>query len=580
MSIDEKYDHKWGYSDTQFEVRPNKAVIFTGDRYELCGYEIPGLIPFVEDIFEVELDLDSPKALAEPPVLPEPKIEPKFKAAMETIFGEERLLTDDRQRLIHSHGQTTADEVYQVLYSSIERVCDLVVFVETEDEVAQLVKAATEHDVCLVPYGGGTSVSCALKLPSDETRTIVVVDMRKLSKIVEVDKENLKATVQAGITGSALEEQLAAYGVMCGHEPDSMEFSTLGGWIATNASGMKKNRYGNIEQIVESITMVTPKGEIKQLSSLPRTSLGIAPKQLSFGSEGNLGFITKAVINVHPRPAVTKFDSLVFKDWETGVEFMRQLSKAKVLPASIRLVDNIQFRSGQALKPAPDKKEELIGKAQKNFLTKVKKFDPYKMVAATIMMEGSKAEVDFQNSQIKKLASKFGAVVGGASNGKRGYMLTYAIAYIRDFLNTYEIIGETYETTVPWDKIIQVCEAVDKRAKELHAKHGLPGVPYVSPRVTQTYHTGVCIYFTHGFSCKGVENPGELFAEIERDLRQTILDNGGSLSHHHGIGKLRAEFMDQVISESSIDLVKDIKKAADPDNIFGIGNGVLAAQND
>ena len=124
------------------------------------------------------------------------------------------------------------------------------------------VELAAAHDVCLVPYGGGTSVSAALKLPADETRFIVSVDMRRMDAIEWLDHENLRACVQAGITGSHLEERLAEQGFTCGHEPDSVELSTLGGWIATNASGMKKNRYGNIEDIVENVTMVTPRGVI------------------------------------------------------------------------------------------------------------------------------------------------------------------------------------------------------------------------------------------------------------------------------------------------------------------------------
>ena len=422
----EQYDHKWGFADTSFVVNPDRSVRFTGDRYDLCGYDIPGLIPFVEKAFDIELDLTKVKQETEPMPLPVSKVAEPQLMALAKFLSENQISDSDRERLVHSHGQTTADEVYQVLYNSLEKVCDLVVYPETSEQVAKLIKVAAEHQLCLVPYGGGTSVSCALKLPVDETRPIVVANTSRMNKVVSVDKENLTAHVQAGITGAELERQLEEHGVMCGHEPDSMEFSTLGGWIATNASGMKKNRYGNIEDVVLSVEMITPNGEISQVGSSPRSSLGVQPKNLAFGSEGNLGFITSAVINVHPTPRVTKFDSLVFKDWETGVEFVRALSKAKVLPASIRLVDNIQFRSGQALKPAPDPVQAVMSEVQKTFLTKIKRFDPYKMVAATIVMEGSQDEVIFQNRQIKKLAAEYGAVVGGETNGRRGYMLTYA----------------------------------------------------------------------------------------------------------------------------------------------------------
>jgi alkyldihydroxyacetonephosphate synthase len=205
----------------------------------------------------------------------------------------------------------------------------------------------------------------------------------------------------------------------------------------------------------------------------------------------------------------------------------------------------------------------------------VLKFDPHQLVAATIVMEGTAAEVAHQEKTIYKIASKYGGVKVGEGNGKRGYMLTYAIAYIRDFLADYHITGETYETTVPWSKVHVVIEAVEKLAFAKHKEFGIPGKPYVSPRITQLYHTGVCIYFTHGFYTKGLANPDQIFSAIEKDLRKAILDAGGSLSHHHGIGKLRHEFMERTISPASVEMIKELKQASDPQNIFGIRNNVL-----
>ncbi len=569
--------HRWGFKDTAFEIvdPKTKSVKMTGDRYNLAGYEIPQMVPFIEDTFQVRLDVSKPKPDATRKPLAKPKTNAAFLKAITPALRDDQLSTEESQRLIHSHGQTTADEVYKVLYGEIEKVCDLVVFLETEQQAAAVIKAADEHNICVVPYGGGTSVSCALKLPAGEQRMIVVMNTRGMNRIEWLDTENMKASVQAGISGKELEEELGKRGYTCGHEPDSIELSTLGGWIATNASGMKKNRYGNIEDVVKGVTMITPKGEVRQLDAHARVSVGVQPKDITFGSEGNLGLITSAVIKVHKKPEVTKYNSLVFADWSTGVSFMRELGNTGILPASIRLVDNIQFRSGNALKPAPTFKSKAMSKAQKTVLLNIKKFEPYELVAATIVMEGSAKEVAWQDKHIKSVAKKFGAVVGGPSNGKRGYMLTYAIAYIRDFLASYDIIGETYETTVPWDKVEDVCDAVLARAKELHEEYDLPGVPYVSPRLTQIYHTGACIYFTHGFCTQGVEDPATVFSEIEHSLRETILETGGSLSHHHGIGKLRKDFMSQVLSKDAITMLQGIKKSIDPNNTFGIANNVM-----
>lgn len=573
---DTLYDHKWGFVDTKMVVQKDRSVHVTGERYEISGTEMPDLIPFVEEMLDIKIDVDEIKPECVEKPAPEPIINHEFCQALEQTFPRSQYSTDKRERLIHSHGQSTADELYKVLYSRLERLVDMVFYCETEEDCVTLVTLAQEHNVCLVPYGGGTSVSGALKLPPSEERMIVSVDMRRLNKIEWIDKENFRACVQAGIIGTELEALLAKEGFTSGHEPDSLELSTLGGWIATNASGMKRNRYGNIEEVVENITMVTPQGVLQEVETMPRVSMGMQPQRLLFGSEGNLGLITKAVIKIHKLPEVTKYGSIVFPDFETGCDFLYELTRIGVLPASIRLMDNIQFRFGAALKPRQTPMGSVVSKLQKFYLKNIKGLDLYKISVATIVLEGTAEEVKYQRKQVMKLVKKYGGISGGEENGKRGYMLTFAIAYLRDFLSDYYVIGETYETTVPWSNILDVCNAVSQKALEKHQEYNLPGKPYVSARITQLYHTGVCIYFTHGLYTKGVEHPDEILSQIEYSLRQTIMAAGGSISHHHGVGKLRKDFMPQTISPASIELLKKIKQANDPQNIFGIRNNIFA----
>ncbi|MCL4805856.1 MAG: FAD-binding oxidoreductase [Anaerolineae bacterium] len=570
------WGHRWGYRDTHFVVNPDGSVKVTGDRYAVSGYDMPGFIPFLEETLDIKLDLNDIKPERADKPVPPPVVNAAFVSALAAALPAGRTSDDPRERLIHSHGQTTVDEIYQVLYAHLDRVVDLIVYPETHEEASAVVALAATHDVCLVPFGGGTSVSAALKLPPGETRMIVSVDMRRMDAIEWIDRENMRACVQAGITGKHLEERLAAEGLTCGHEPDSVELSTLGGWIATNASGMKKNRYGNIEDIVENVTMVTPEGVIEHLADMPRVSMGVEPRRLAFGSEGNLGLITRAVIRVHKLPEMKEYGSYVFRDFKTGTAFLYDLMQTGVLPASIRLVDNVQFRFGQALKARPTGQEKLMSRVQQTFLESVKGFDLRQMSAATVVMEGSAAEVEFQKAEIKRVAARHGGVSGGSHNGRRGYMLTYAIAYIRDFLTDYHIIGETYETTVPWSRVHEVIEAVEKRSIEMHREFGLPGRSYVSPRITQLYHTGVCIYFTHGFSTRGVADPDRAFAAIEHEMRETIMAHGGSISHHHGVGKLRRDFVPRTMTPAAIEMLREMKTAADPTNVFGIANNVFA----
>lgn len=573
---DKLWGHKWGYADTRFVINDDRSVTMLGSRYLLSGYRMYDFLPYVESVLGIQLDLSDRLSEVEDKPAPEPHRQEAFCRSLEQEFRSDQFSFEKADRVLHSHGQTTTDEVYRVLYSELDRVVDMVFWPESEKDARRIVELASQHGVCLVPYGGGTSVSSALRLPLDDERMFVSLDMRRMSAIEWIDRENMRACVQAGIIGSHLEAELAKEGLTSGHEPDSIELSTLGGWIATNASGMKKNRYGNIEDLVENITMITPTGVMEQLSAFPRASIGMQPQQLLFGSEGNLGLITKAVIKIHPLPEVKKYGSLVFPSMKQGIQCLHELAHTSFVPASIRLVDNIQLRFGQALKPPSEGVGALLDKLKKLYVFRVKGFDPDQVVAATIVMEGTRDEVAWQESNINSLAKKYGGIPGGSDNGRRGYMLTYAIAYIRDFLADYHIIGETFETSVPWSKIEQVCKAVEAKAAEQHRKFGLPGRHYVSYRITQVYHTGVCIYFMYGIYAKGVKNPDRVYGQIEHSLRQTIIDNGGSISHHHGVGKIRKDFMKDTLSEGSVEVLRRFKTSVDPKNVFGIRNNVFS----
>jgi alkyldihydroxyacetonephosphate synthase len=572
----ERHLHKWGYTDTRFEFDGPRSVRVTGDRYPISGFSMPYLIPFVESVLEVPFTEDH---LADEKVdytLPEPVGNEAFLKAVRESLAEDQVSQEAPARLSHSHGQLSVDEIYRLTTGGkLRRVVDVVVYPNNEKDVRRIVELASASDVCLIPFGGGTNVSGALACPTDEMRMIVSVDMRRMHRILWVDEANQLACIEAGISGKQMELDLGERGYTTGHDPDSIEFSTLGGWISTNASGMKKNRYGNIEDIVLEATLVTPGGDVETKSVTPRNSTGVQPGSLLFGSEGNYGIITKAVMKIHPLPEVREYGALVFPDFERGVDFLKALRRSGTLPASIRLVNNLEFRMGQALKPAAQGGEKVKSKIQHFALFTVKKFDVDRMVASTIVMEGSKSEVRAQGKTIFNLAKKFGGLSAGASNGKRGYSLTFGIAYIRDFVTRFGILGETFETSVPWDRIHDVCTAVREELDRQLAAHGVEGRPYLTYRVTQTYHTGVCIYFTLAFSGRGLDDPAAVYHEIEHALRQAIMDRGGSLSHHHGVGKIRQSFLSQVQTDAGLRMLRETKRAVDPANVFGARNGAF-----
>jgi len=568
----------WGFRDTRFDFNENGHVIIRGSRYELSGKELPRFLPWVREVLECDVNPRNINAPSYPTTIPDPQVSSAFVNDLKQFLRPDQLDKAGEMRLRHGHGHTQ-EEMYSIKYTRLGRIPDIVVYPESEAEVVNLVEAAKKHGVSLIPYGGGTNVTDALRCDTREQRTIASVDMRRMNRILWIDRTNMMACIEAGAVGRNIMRELEKYGVTMGHEPDSVEFSTLGGWIATNASGMKKNRYGNIEDLVLDVGVVTASGKLERTSASPRESVGLDLRRLIFGSEGILGIITAAVVKIFPLPGVQKYGSVLFPTFEHGFAFMYDLAREAIPPASVRLVDNLQFRFGLALKPkSQGMLADLKSKAERFFVTTVKGFEPGKMVACTLVFEGTSAEVEQQQRDLYRIAARHGGMKAGAENGRRGYQLTFSIAYIRDFLMNYYIIAESFETSVPWSHALALCENVKRRLVDEYQRRGLPGKPFVSARVTQIYPTGVCIYFYFGFYYKGIPNPQEVYLELENMARDEILKSGGSLSHHHGVGKLRRAFLPRIMSETAIRWKHELKKSLDPANIFGAGNQGLDAR--
>jgi len=572
---DSLWGHKWGFKDSQFVINDDGSVTFTGNRYQgVSGENLPYLVPFVESILDIKIKTKPYFQEIEKKQASEKNLNKAFMEELETTFSSDQYTLEDNERILHSHGQNGPDEVFKVLYNKLNKLTDIVFYIESEEDVSKLIHLAKKHNVCLVPFGGGTNVTNALKLPKAEKRMIVSVDTRRLNKIISIDTKNLLIEVEAGITGKHLEEELQKKGFTVGHQPDSIELSTLGGWISTNAAGMKKNKYGNIEDIVQNVVMVTPNGTINQIKPLVRSSIGIKTQNLLFGSEGNIGIITKAVLKIHKLPECSDYESVVLKDWDTGLDFMYELAHSSSVPASARMLDSLHYQFGSALKPEKNNIGKLKSKIQK-LVFKMKDFSTDDFVAAVFKLEGSYSEVEYQRKNIKRLAKKYNGLLGGSKEGKVGYNITMVIAYIREFFVPQGILGETLETAVPWSKVNQVKDEANKLLTELHKKYDLPGKPFFCSRISKVYHTGICMYNTMGINVRGIKNPEKVFSDIEHKIRECFIKNGGSISHHHGVGKLRKDFMPETISPGSIDVIQGIKKSQDPNNIFGISNNIV-----
>lgn len=489
---------------------------------------------------------------------------------------------DDRVRIRHGFGHAQSDIAAIRAVDVTARVPDAVCYPSNETECQGLIDLARAVGLVLLPFGGGTNVAQMLLCPTheQEPRPIISVDMSRMCRVLWVDQVNGLARVEAGITGRALNEALLQYGVTMGHEPDSFEFSTLGGWVATKASGMKKNRYGNIEDIVREVSVLSAGGGPLWQHHAPGTSrdafgrvaCGVELKDLVIGSEGNFGLIVDATIRVSALPAVSEFDSVLLHSWSDGVAFMRDLAGAGAnKPVSVRLVDNEQFRLGQVLKGGGG---GVVSALQKMLVTRGRGFEPKEMVAVTLKLEGSADEVALQKKNVKASARRFGGMVAGASSGEAGYNLTYAIAYLRDFGLSFGLVAESFETFVNFSNLSVMVAGVKAAVREEHRARGIAGVALVSARITQLYSEGACVYFYYMMDGSGLKNPSAVFDEIEATARATILELGGSVSHHHGIGKHRARVLEEASGAGFKEAVRAVKDSLDPGNVFGARNGL------
>ncbi|KAJ7398014.1 Alkyldihydroxyacetonephosphate synthase, peroxisomal [Pitangus sulphuratus] len=518
----------WGYNDSKFIFNKKGQAEFTGKRYRLGGMVLPTFKEWIEKAFGASLEhKTTSRASLNVNDVPPSIVNEEF--LQDLIATKISYSQDAEDRVFRAHGHCL-HEIFVLREGMFKRIPDIVVWPVCHEDVVKIVELACKHNLCIIPFGGGTSVSSALECPEEEKRTIVSLDTSQMNRILWIDEKNLTACVEAGIVGQDLEKQLAESGFCTGHEPDSMEFSSLGGWVATRASGMKKNIYGNIEDLVIHIKMVTPRGIVEKNCQVPRMSTGPDIHHFIMGSEGTLGVVTEVTIKIRPIPEYQKYGSVVFPNFERGVACLREVAK--------------QFKG----------------------------FDPNVLCVATLLFEGDREKVLQHEKQVYDIATKFGGLAAGEDNGQRGYMLTFVIAYLRDLGLDYYVIGESFETSVPWDRVLDLCRNVKERIVRECKEKGVQFPPLSTCRVTQTYDAGACVYFYFAFNYRGISDPIHVYEQIERAAREEILANGGSLSHHHGVGKLRKRWMKESISDVGLGMLRSVKEYVDPNNIFGNKN--------
>ncbi|KAG7227608.1 hypothetical protein INR49_005423 [Caranx melampygus] len=510
----------WGYSDSRFLFNKKGQAEFTGKRYRLSGMIIPGLKDWFESTFGASLQHKTPAT----PILNSSAVQPP---TLNETFIEELKSTgipfshDAEDRVFRAHGHCL-HEIFALREGKLGRVPDMVVWPNCHNDVVKIVELASKHNEGLVSL-----------------------------------------VLSSAPRGNSL-HCLSGY-LTDGHEPDSMEFSSLGGWVATRASGMKKNIYGNIEDLVVHIKMVTPRGVIEKSCQGPRMSTGPDIHHFIMGSEGTLGVVTEVTMKIRPMPEYQKYGSVVFPNFEQGVACLREVARQNT--------GACQQKQGHALKPQVSSIfTSFLDGLKKFYITKFKGFDPNRLCVATLLFEGDREKVLQHEKQVYDIAAKFGGLAAGEDNGQRGYMLTFVIAYLRDLGMDYYVIGESFETSVPWDRVLDICRNVKARIIRECKERGVQFPPLSTCRVTQTYDAGACVYFYFAFNYRGLSDPVHVYEQVEHAAREEILANGGSLSHHHGVGKLRKEWMRETVSNVGIGMLKSVKDFVDPNNIFGNRN--------
>jgi alkyldihydroxyacetonephosphate synthase len=402
--------------------------------------------------------------------------------------------TDDATRAAHTHGKAYRD-VMRNLDGRLANPPDLVWYPSDSDGIEHAVEFAARQGAALIPYGGGSSVVGGVEYRGDD-RPVITLDLSRMDDVLEVDEVNLAVHAQGGITGPALEDRLRPYGLTLRHFPQSFEFSTVGGWLATRAGGHFATGYTHIDDLVESLEVVTPSGRVVT-ERVPASGAGPAPDRLWLGSEGTLGVITSAWLRVHRRPTFKDAAVVSYESYVDAVAATREIAQSGLGPANCRLLDPLESMIAAG---ATDGQSRLI-----------------------LGFESADHPVDGALARAVEIARGHGGVASSADPWRSTFIRA---PYLRDGLARLGVVVETFETACLWSAFERLHAAV----LEAVAPHVL------TCRFTHVYPDGPAPYFTvYAAGRTGAEI--EIWDEIKARVSTALLDQGGTITHHHAVGR-------------------------------------------
>ncbi len=461
---------------------------------------------------------------------------------------------DDRERARHAYGRSFRDLV-RGLAGEYPNPPDLVAFPRSEDDVVALLDWGAATGTAIVPYGGGSSVVGGVEPPPRERYPAVVcMDLTALDRVLEVDRVSRAARIQGGALGPTLEDQLRPHQLTLRHFPQSFEFSTLGGWIATRSGGHYATLHTHIDDFVQAVRVVTPSGVV-QTRRLPGSGAGPAPERLFIGSEGTLGVIVEAWMRLQDRPRFRAAASVTFREFARGAEAARAIAQTGLHPANCRLLD-----PGEALLSGAGPGDESV--LLLAFESADHPLDAWMRRALECARDHGGTAPEGAGAT---RTTDEGARDGAAGAWRRAFL---DAPYLRNAIVTLGMVSETFETAVTWDRFPAFHDAVI--AATTDAMRRVCGRGAVTCRFTHVYPDGPAPYYT-------VIAPGRRGAElaqwdaIKQAAAETILREGGTITHHHAVGRDHRPWYDRERPEQFARALEAAKRALDPAGILNPG---------
>ncbi len=440
--------------------------------------------------------------------------------------------TDPVLRVQHARGQSFPDWV-ALRNGRIPAYPDGVATPLTEDDVMQLIQFAAEHDVQVIPYGGGTSVVGHIN-PEPDGQPVLTIDMQRMNKLQKLDETSRLATFSAGVQGPDLEAQLRAHGYTLGHFPQSFEYSTLGGWVVTRSSGQQSLGYGRIEALFAGGVLHAPAGRMEMLPH-PASAAGPDLRQLVLGSEGRMGILTEATVRISALPEREDFHAVFFPDFDNGQAAVREIMQAGLPLSMLRLSTAVETVTTLALAGH----EQLIGLLER--LLAIRDVDENKCMLL-IGFTGSNELVRMSRRAVLNITGSHGGIHVGRTFGNQWHKGRFRTPYLRNTLWEQGYGVDTLETAVPWDSVPATLEAIENALRP--ALEPWNERVHIFTHLSHMYSHGASIYTTYLFRL--TPDPDEnlhRWQQMKAAASQAIVAHQGTISHQHGVGTDHAPYL-------------------------------------